>query len=289
MKGIHMLRGWLIYNKKDKQRNQAYIDWFIKEAKKQEVKLILILREHLQIGITKGRHSISYRHQAIDLPDFAVVRTVEPLLNMHLELLGLKVFNSYEVSNLCNHKMNTYYAMQKLNIPIMDTLMIKREQLTEKPPRNFPFVIKESTGRGGSQVHFIQSIDEWIEVLPKFTTEDLVIQSTDVQHGKDLRVFVLDKEIIQAVLRENKGEFRANYSLGGTAHPYDLSKKEEKLIGKIIHAYDFDLVGIDFLIGHDGQLILNEIEDVVGSRILSLVSDINLLEKYVIHIKKQFS
>lgn len=57
------------------------------------------------------------------------------------------------------------------------------------------------------------------------------------------------------------------------------------MIQKIIDHFDFGLVGIDFLIGHDGELIFNEIEDVVGSRTLSEISDINLLEKYVTFIK----
>lgn len=285
---IFMLKGWLIYNKKDKKRNKSYISWFMEEAEKQNIDLVFILREKLQVGIVANSYYITYEGKQLPLPDFAVVRTVEPLLNKHLELLGLKVFNSYEVSLLCNHKMNTYYAMKKLNVPIMDTFTVKREHLTDLLPYQTPFVIKEATGRGGSQVHFIQSESDWIKARLKFTTEDLVIQSTKVQHGKDLRVFVLGKKIVYAVLRENKDSFHANYSLGGTARPYKLSQEEEQLISKIISAYDFDLVGIDFLINYDGNLILNEIEDVVGSRILSLVSDINLLEKYVSHIKKHF-
>lgn len=284
-----MLTGWLIYNEKDRKRNKSYITWFLEEAEKQEIDLTLIIRESLQVGIIEGRLSLSYKGKKIRLPDFAVVRTVEPLLNMHLELLGLRVFNSYQVSLLCNHKMNTYYAMKKLNVPIMDTLMVKREQLSSQIPYEIPFVIKEATGRGGKQVHFIQSKEDWEEARLKFTTEDLLVQSTQVQHGKDLRVFVLGKNILQAVLRESKTSFQANYSLGGSARPYQLSQKERKLILKIVSAYDFDLVGIDFLIDYDGNLILNEIEDVVGSRILSLVSDINLLEKYLTHIKGQFS
>jgi len=115
------------------------------------------------------------------------------------------------------------------------------------------------------------------------------IQSADVMLGKDLRVFVIGKEIIAAVLRVNKNDFRANYKLGGDAILYTLSDKEKKMIQQIIDHFDFGLVGIDFLIGNNGELLFNEIEDVVGSRILSKVSDINLLEKYVTFIKNKIS
>ena len=54
---------------------------------------------------------------------------------------------------------------------------------------------------------------------------------------------------------------------------------------KIVHAFDFGMVGIDFLIGQDGHLYFNEIEDIVGSRTLSHVSDLNILKEYVTYIK----
>lgn len=284
-----MLTGWLIYSKQDIKRNKSYIEWFIEEAEKQQVKLTLLVRENMQVGLQEGKIYLTYQNENVSLPDFAVVRTVEPLLNMHLESLGLRVFNPFEVSDLCNHKMKTYYAMTKLNVPIMNTMMVKRNHLTEIPPSPYPFVIKESTGRGGGQVHFIEKEEDWKEIYNNFTTEDLVLQNTDVQKGKDLRVFVIGKEIISAVLRVNEGSFHANYSLGGSARKYELNDDEKQLINKIVQAYPFDLVGIDFLVGYDGQLIFNEIEDVVGSRILSAVTNINLLEKYVSYIKEQLT
>lgn len=284
-----MAFGWLIYAKKDVNRNKSYIEWFTQEAKKQNIKLQLILREDLQIGIVKQKLYLAYKGKVGTLPDFAVIRTVEPLLNKQLEKLGIPCFNSYEISALCNHKMKTYLAMKELNIPMMDTLMLRRDHLLDQVPMEFPFVIKESTGRGGEQVYYIENDMMWKNAFQKFKTEDLVLQSTNVQKGKDLRVFVIGKEIIQAVLRENEGKFRANYSLGGKAIPYHLSSKERQLVQKIIDAYDFDLVGIDFLIDYDGRLIFNEIEDVVGSRILSAVSDVNLLEKYIKHIQTKIN
>ncbi|HLR69910.1 MAG TPA: hypothetical protein VK085_00585, partial [Pseudogracilibacillus sp.] len=128
---------------------------------------------------------------------------------------------------------------------------------------------------------------DWRLCYPTLNTTDLVIQSTQVQPGKDVRVFIVGKEIVGAVLRENKDDFRANFKLGGTATWYPLHSEQIKMINKIIHHFDFAMVGIDFLIGPDDEFLFNEIEDVVGSRILSAVSDINILEKYVAHIKSK--
>jgi gamma-F420-2:alpha-L-glutamate ligase len=116
---------------------------------------------------------------------------------------------------------------------------------------------------------------------------DIIVQACNVQLGKDLRVFVVGEEIIGAVLRESSEDFRANFKLGGSARLYQLNETEEKMIRKIMHYFHFDMAGIDFLIGLDGELLFNEIEDVVGSRILSMVRGANILAAYVAHIKKR--
>lgn len=281
--------GWLIYSKKDAEKNRSYIEWFIKEARLQNLRLQLILREDLTIGIINQENQILLNNISVNLPDFAVVRTVEPLLSLHFESCGIRVFNSSFISNMCNHKALTYREMNKLNIPMVHTIFIHKKNLGDPPPLDYPFIIKESLGRSGQQVYFIETDEDWSKCKLTITSEDLVVQTCDVQLGKDIRVFVIGKEIIGAVMRESFSDFRANFNLGGSATWYPLNDHEISLIHKIIQSYDFDLVGIDFLVGHDGSLLFNEIEDVVGSRILSATSHINLLERYVTHIKKELS
>lgn len=277
--------GWLIYSKKDVLENSSYIDWFIEEARLQNLNLILVLREDLTIGLINNELIVQLHQKQVNLPQFAVVRTVEPILSLHLELAGIKVFNSSKISYICNHKSLTHLEMNRLNIPMVDMNFMKKEYLSETAPMSFPFVIKEATGRSGKQVYMIQNEQDWEQYYQEPDETDLVIQSTQVQTGKDVRVFIVGKEIVGAVLRENKNDFRANFKLGGTATWYPLHSEQIKMINKIIHHFDFDMVGIDFLIGLNGEFLFNEIEDVVGSRILSKTSNINILEKYIAHIR----
>ena len=54
---------------------------------------------------------------------------------------------------------------------------------------------------------------------------------------------------------------------------------------KIANELKADYCGIDFLLfGNDDTLIFNEIEDVVGARMLSECSDIDYISLYVNHI-----
>lgn len=279
------MNGWLIYSSIDALDNESYIKWFINEASLQSIRLELILREDLTIGIINNNHTVLLNNKVVKLPTFAVVRTIEPLLNRHLEEIGIKTFNSSSVSYLANHKANTHYQMNLLEVPMVDTLFIQKENLTNEMPLSLPFVVKEATGRGGKQVYFIQDRSDWENCLNQLKSSDLVIQSTDVKMGKDVRVYVIGKDIIGAVIRESATDFRSNFKLGGTATWYPLNNNELNLINKIIHAFDFDMVGIDFLIDQNEDFLFNEIEDVVGSRMLSAVSEINLLKKYITHIK----
>lgn len=283
---IFMLNGWLIYTKSDALDNSSYIDWFIQEAKLQNINLKLIFRENITISITNNQTIISIDGTQVKAPHFAVARTIDTTLSFHLESCNIRVFNPGLISQLVNHKSWTYQTIQKLKIPIVDTIFTHSSLLTNKPPFCFPFVIKESAGRSGKQVFLINNKAEWDKQKKKINEKDVVIQSANVQFGKDLRVFIIGKDIIGAVLRDNENDFRANFKLGGTAIWYELSPNEKKLIEVIIEHFSFDMVGIDFLIDHHGQLLFNEIEDVVGSRILSEVSHINLLKKYVTYIKK---
>lgn len=281
------MQGWLLYSQKDAEQNRSYIDWFIDEAQKEDIELRLIVREQLDVGIETGRLLWRYEGDAITLPTFAVVRTVEPFLQRLLEDVGVLTFNSFSIAQTTNDKRLTYFEMQKLGIPIVDTYFTTAYSFPESPPLNFPLVVKEATGRGGKEVFYITSEDEWNRVLEHISSNELVIQRANVKLGRDIRVFVIGKEIIAAILRKSDHDFRANFTLGGTAELYELSEEEQSLVKKILEHFDFGFVGIDFLISEDGNLLFNEIEDVVGSRTLSSTTDINVLEKYMKFIKKR--
>ncbi|HZW67872.1 MAG TPA: hypothetical protein VFF20_04635 [Pseudogracilibacillus sp.] len=280
------MQGWLLYSEADADRNEQYINWLKEEGQAQGMTISLLYRHKLTIGISHNKPTVMYENKPIALPDFAIVRTIEPVIQQLFEAMDIPSFNSFSVADLTNHKSRTYIEMNKLGVPILSTFFTSKKELPAEPPLPYPFIIKEATGRGGSGVHYINSEIEWHDSLSKIKSSDLVIQDAHVKLGMDLRVFVIGKEIIAAVLRKNDHDFRANYSLGGNAELYSLSDCETKLVQKIVDHFSFDLVGIDFLIGHHDELIFNEIEDVVGSRILSATTDINLLEKYMAYIKQ---
>ena len=89
----------------------------------------------------------------------------------------------------------------------------------------------------------------------------------------DLRVYIIGKKIVGAIKRQANNSFRANFSLGGSVTSYQCDKEILDYVNQVVQVFDFGMVGIDF--------ILDEIEDVVGARMLyQCQPDVHLLEQY---------
>ncbi|AXN37740.1 hypothetical protein CN689_03845 [Peribacillus butanolivorans] len=274
--------GWLIYNRDDAEKNRGYIDWMLDEAKGLDLDLHFHFREDIKIGHRFNELFVEHKQHPIELPDFAIVRTIDPFLTKQLEQVGIACFNSSFVSEMANDKAKTHQYLTSIGIPMADTVYCQGKPSADD--MDFPFIAKEAHGRGGKQVYLIEHAHD----LAELSEGNWIVQKPCV-FGKDIRVFVIGKKVVAAVLRESSSSFKANYTLGGSASLYELSAGEKALVERVIAAFEFGMVGIDFIFAEDDSLMLNEIEDVVGSRTLSALSDINIVREYLIFIKDRIS
>lgn len=272
--------GWLIYNREDAKKNKAYIEWMLAEAQQLEMELQFHFREDLQIGHRNNQLFVDVLHSSVEPPAYAIVRTIDPFFTKQLEMLGTICYNSSFIAEVANNKAKTHQLISSLGIQMSDTIYCGGPVQAMLP---FPFIAKEVHGRGGKSVYLVES-SEQLASLPR--EGEWLIQKPAV-FGKDVRVFVIGKQIIAAVLRESATDFKANYTLGGSASLYQLSDEETVLVEKIIAAFDFGMVGIDFIFDEKGHFLFNEIEDVVGSRTLSTLSEVNIVREYLIFINKR--
>ena len=141
-----------------------------------------------------------------------------------------------------------------------------------------PAVKKKIDGHGGSEVFMLTEAEPF--------EEGYVYQKLCDTPGRDLRVWVMGGEIITAMLRESKTDFRSNFCLGGSATPYTLSEQETALVKKITALVKSDYIGIDFIF-HNGKPVFNEIEDTVGARMVYEHTDIDILKLYCTYIEKE--
>ncbi|UOQ84525.1 ATP-grasp domain-containing protein [Gracilibacillus salinarum] len=267
--------GWLIYRQKDAEKNHQFIQWLQIEAAAIDMELTLVLYEELTYGVEAGQLVVRWKEK--NLPDFVVMRAIDLLLSQQLEWLNIPVFNNSRVAAIANDKARTHQLFARHGIPMMDTHFIAGPHDV-----SYPLIVKDVTGRGGEQVRKIENKQD----MPDLTDGNYILQQMAVP-GKDVRVFVMGNTVIGSVLRTSSSDFRANYSLGGNATIYELSTDEQTLVNRIIDVIQADFIGIDFVFGDDGTFYLNEIEDIVGSRTLTSLTDINIAQLYMTHIKKQ--
>jgi len=69
--------------------------------------------------------------------------------------------------------------------------------------------------------------------------------------------------------------------LGGSVTSYQCDKEIIDYVNQVVQVFDFGMVGIDFILDENNHWLLNEIEDVVGARMLyQCQPDVHLLEQY---------
>lgn len=282
---------WIIYFREGADYNRRYIEFYIEEGRKLGITVKLILAEELEFGVKEGEWFLKYHKEEPSYPDFVICRAIYPLLSRQLEALGIRVFNNAFLSEICNDKAKTYQYLAKTGIRMVDTSFCRNAFLREAMEGiTAPTVIKAVEGHGGTQVFLMDqdtAVEEKNRILQGIGSSDVVIQPFTGHRHQDLRVYVIGKEIIAAVLRTAKKGFKSNFSLGGEVRLYELSAEEKKLVHIIMNQFEIGMVGMDFIVGDEGELIFNEIEDVVGSRMLYQCADINIVERYLSYILTQ--
>lgn len=284
---MKMLEGWLIYNREDLKKNRVFANLLQQYGKTYGLSLKIIEREEMTMGISEKGNYIRCDGQEGE-PAFVINRTRDSLMSRQLELLEIPVFNSFQVTDVCNDKIKTHQFVNALGIPSVRTYFYDcRYDTPTKIPINMPLIVKKVDGHGGDNVYKVESQEELSRYIEQIGDRYLVIQEICSQVGVDVRVFVVGGEIVAAIKRESKVDFRSNYSLGGGISLYEVDDRLKVLTEKILKHMACDCVGIDFIIDANGNYLFNEIEDVVGSRSLYQQSDVDLGKEYIKYIKEK--
>ena len=280
------MRGWLVYNEERLKRNVSYVRMHESWCKEHGVELRLVLVERMQYGLGPNGVWFAYDGELLDAPDFAVFRCEELDLRRLLELGGVVVANGSRIGLIANDKLRTYELAHKLG---MAYLAVFSPSLVHAEQIEYPLVVKPRRGHGGEGVRLVEDAEGLKDCLGVGANErngdEWLCQRVAPVVGKDLRVYVMGSKVLAAMLRSApKGAFLSNYCRGGSACEYDLSDAEHALVAKVGHALGPGYYGIDFLFDNNGGLLLNEIEDVVGSRMLYTLTSIDVVGEHLMYV-----
>lgn len=281
------MTGYLIYHPQEAVRNQGFIRLFQERGAACGMEFFYVSVESYQ---DMGKHP---------LPDMVLNRTRQPQVSLWYQQRGTTVFHADTLVDLANDKYKTLQYLEE-NLPerirrekwCPASRLIKKEELGKilEGENSLPahHVIKALDSHGGNEVF----LTEQTEALTVLRGRDCLLQERIPSDSQDVRVYVLGGEIYQAVLRIGQGDFRSNFSLGGQVKPYPLNQEQEELVQCFIQTIPGGtqgLLGIDFIVSRNGQLIFNEIEEMTGCRMLYQCTSRDIVEDYVGWLRKYVS
>lgn len=279
-----MIKGWLIYNREDYEKNRPFADQFLEQAECYGLALSLKFQDELCAGLHDGGAVVQPQGSGT-VPAFAINRSRDYLLSCCLEQAGCRVFNPSETVRIGNDKIASHLLAAKLGLPQVD--MAFCANLPESIARHgltYPVVLKSPDGHGGSEVSLAQNELELLDFARSLKSDKVLVQRLCGRPGVDVRVYVLGNKVLRAVKRYSGNDFRANLSLGGSVDYYELSSDEMMLVERVLGALTLDFAGIDFIMDECGGLLFNELEDAVGSRSLYKLGGVDVVALYLNHI-----
>lgn len=300
------VRGYLIYRREEAVRNEAFIRLFYEEGKVLGISFQYVPYEEYRVR---------------ELPDFVLNRTRDAAVSHWYEGKKVLVLHSSFLTEIGNHKMKTLQYLQKMLPACVKeqkwapaSFLLSREKVLEwleaakrKEYEMFSeahafwetdgsCILKSVDGHGGSEVTELfapygktedkrqEAWEQLYQTISLFRGKECMLQEKIASDSRDVRIYILGGQIYRAMARQGKKDFRSNFSLGGLAACYELSEQEKRYVQKFLKAFQREtlgLIGLDFIIDRNGTLIFNELEEMVGTRMLYQNTDCNIVRDYV--------
>lgn len=275
------MRGIICYESNEIARNQGFIDLWLRESARRGIALTLARLEEMSFGLRDNAPYLCIGGQDTH-PDFAVMRMKQPLLSRHLERMGVRVFNNAYTSEILNDKRRTHALFSPL-APMMDTAYITGDSPC---PFDYPVVVKAAGGCGGRQVRLCGDETAYRAAIREFACQAVAQPLCDTP-GRDLRVYMLGTECVQAMLRQSDStDFRSNFGLHHCAQPVAIPPEARRVACAVAEELRSALIGVDFIYDH-GRLLFNEAEDAVGTRMLYQYTRLDIVSLYMDYIAVQ--
>lgn len=161
------------------------------------------------------------------------------------------------------NKMSCLQLLSMNKIPVPKTLFVNNiytiGSVKEKIP-NYPKILKVLSGTHGSGVLKIENeqlLESMLETFYGLNQKVLIQEFIEESNGKDLRVFVVDGQVVASMLRSaQEGDFRSNLHRGGSAEIVEITEIERKIAIDSVQVMGLKVAGVDMLRSKRGPLVL---------------------------------
>lgn len=184
---------------------------------------------------------------------------------------GIPVFdNNYANHQYSIDKVADLMKLANKGIPVPDTYYVHdyNQYYAIAERIGYPLIVKSVGGGKGIGVYKADSVEE----LDKIIRDQEAIEKKPgrfileefIPYVHDLRVLIIgDKEFVMKRI-PNEGDFRANFSQGGSVELFKLDKEGIALARKALSAINMTIGGVDVLITEDDNRYILEVNHTPG-------------------------
>lgn len=182
------------------------------------------------------------------------------------------ILNDPDVADLCQDKLKTYKRFPKY---IPETRKASRRNVEEIVKRYGKAILKPRYGSSGEGIRVIEDIGEYDvedsdEVLVQKFVEDAGIPELDVEGPHDLRILVVNDEVVGSYLRiPGEDSVLSNVAQGGSKKYIGLEDVPDKVMARVqevaeeLESYRPVIYTVDFMIA-DGEPFIVELNSQPG-------------------------
>lgn len=234
----------------------------------------------------------------LEAPCLCLPRVYEREPAFHLERMGTTCLPSSALVDICYDKVRTAQLVAGSGVPMIESELVScfdtefAAQVLAGPRRIStpgPCVIKPASGRGGAGVLMATRDDELLEAFDALHMRSGVMQPL-VDERRDIRVYVVGGRPRYAMERIGRaGDFRSNYSTGGTARQVELTDELARYAQRVVDVLPdaMPFGSVDFCLDH-GSPVFCEVNANLGCHIPYEFAHIDLIGDFADWVRETY-
>jgi ribosomal protein S6--L-glutamate ligase len=271
------------------QSKPFYLE-LVKEMNKRFKSVMLIPIDNVVVELNRG---IKIMYRNLDLSTFDVILprigpSYIPFGYLILRHVEERTYypNKPEAYLIASNKFHTLMKLHKHGLPVPKTMLTISKELAKTMLKKVgePIIIKKLGKSGGKGVVYakdIQSATTFLDALPLYRGEQLLVEEYIKNPGEDIRFYVVGDEVVACMKRiAQKSDIRSNIHAGGKGVPFQPTEEMKRNAVKAAKVIGADICGVDMIIGPKGPEIIEcnmnpgfKISQVTGINVFKRITD----------------
>lgn len=266
---------YVIFPEKKPQHGPDAYDWWRQEGRSLGMYIKILFADDIDCACFKRPNAVVMRHYSEEISQ---------------HFANVPIFSPWSAMAASRDKATTARILTDSGVNTPKTLSLTPCSTFASIVAEIgcPFVAKPRCGSQGRGVTLVANENDFQNILHT-TKENFVAQQyISTSHGRDIRVWVIDNEVVGAVVRSNPNRLASNYSLGGSAKLLDgPNESVYSLALSAVKALGLFFAGVDILFGPDKTYTVCEVNGNAGFRTLSQCAPQNNIVRKLLEAVRQ--